>query len=232
MLGRGEQETERPVTMHLHPIFRTLLACAALSFPVSALAQDQAQETPTEPASAQEQAAEADQIQDETPDLGTLPVDTADAPDGETYIAATHRDWQILCSRFGQEEPELCEMYQLLETEDGPIAEISIRTLPAGAGFPAGATITTPLETFLPPGVAFRVDASQPRQEPFFVCTVIGCIARFALQDTDVAAMQRGASAFLTIASIADIEEPIELPVSLMGFTAALDDLRGRMPAE
>jgi invasion protein IalB len=230
--------------MQSHPIFRTLLACALLALPGSALAQDQAEEplqeqvteeeqvTDEEQDTEEEQVVEEEQIQEQAPDIGTMPVSPADAPDGETYVAATHTDWQILCSRFGEDEPELCEMYQLLEADDGPIAEISIRVLPAGSGFPAGATITTPLETFLPPGLAFRIDAGQTRREPFFVCTVIGCIARLGMQEAEIAAMQRGTNAFLTIASIAAVEEPIEIPVSLMGFTAALEDLRGRMPAE
>jgi invasion protein IalB len=197
------------------PILRTLLACAALAFPAATLAQDEAE--PTE-----EQAPAAE----------TLPMAPADAADEETYVAETHADWQILCSRFGEGQPELCEMYQLLETDEGPIAEISIRALPEGSGFPAGATITTPLETFLPAGVVFRVDAGQPRQEPFFVCTVIGCMARLGFEEAEVAAMQRGANAYITIVAIAAIEDPIELPVSLMGFTAALEDIQERMPVE
>lgn len=224
--------------MQSNPIFRILLACAALALPVPALAQDQPRGTAPEaivdgaPADAEQPGGEQAGGEEQVPAIGTLPLDTADAPDGETYVAATHRDWQIICSRFGEDEPELCEMYQLLETEDGPIAEIAVRALPAGAAFPAGVTITTPLETFLPPGLTFRIDGRQPRQEPFVVCTVIGCIARMGLQEAEVTAMQRGLTAFLTIASIAAIEEPIEIPVSLMGFTAALADLRGRLPQE
>ncbi len=206
--------------MQFPPIIRTLLACAALALPGTALAQDEAPDEAPE------------QTEEQAPAVEGLPVPSADAADEETYLAETHVDWQILCSRFGDDQPELCEMYQLLETDEGPIAEISIRALPAEAGFPAGATITTPLETFLPTGVTFRIDASQARQEPFFVCTVIGCMARLGFDEAEVAAMRRGTNAFITIASIVAIEDPIEIPISLMGFTAALEDLQERMEAE
>jgi invasion protein IalB len=198
--------------MQFPPIFRTLLACTALALPGAVLAQEQTEE--------------------QAPALDALPMTPPDAPEEETYLAETHADWQILCSRFGDDEPELCEMYQLLETEDGPIAEVSIRALPDEAGFPAGATITTPLETFLPTGVTFRIDDGNPRQEPFFVCTVIGCMARLGFSEDEVAAMQRGTNAFITITAIVAVEDPIEVPISLMGFTAALADLRERMDAE
>jgi len=212
------------------PIFRTLLACAALAMPGVALAQDTVEED------AAEQAAEPTETEaaEEAPALDpALEALQADQPEGgETYLAATHRDWQVLCTRFEGEEAEFCEMYQLLETEDGPIAEFTVQALPEVAGFPAGVTITTPLETFLLPGVAFRVDAAQPRQEPFFVCTVTGCIARLGLQQAEVTAMQRGAAATVTIAAAVAPDQPIEIPVSLMGFTAAFEDLQGRLPGE
>ncbi len=199
--------------MQSTPILRTLLACAALALPGAALAQDQA------PEAAEEQTP---------PDVGLPPVEPGASVSGNAVVAETHRDWQILCGRLAGAEEDSCEMYQLLETDDGPIAEISIVALPESAGFPAGATITTPLETFLPTGVGFRVDSGQMRQEPFVVCTVIGCIARLGLDESEVTAMQRGASAFVTIASIVAVDQPIEVPVSLLGFTAALEDLQSR----
>lgn len=189
------------------PILRTALICAALALPHAAAAQEEA-----------------------APETEMLPVEPMMTGNGEPFVAATHRDWQILCNRFGEgeQEQEVCEMYKLLETDDGPIAELSIAALPEGSQFPAGMTVTTPLETFLPAGVVVRIDSGQPRQEPFLVCMVIGCIARIGLDESEVSAMQRGVNAFVTIASIAAADQPIELPVSLLGFTAALEDLRAR----
>jgi len=206
------------------PLFRSALVCVALAFAAPALAQDDDALPPGPLVIDGATAGEADE--------GAMPGEGVMTGGGEPYVAATHRDWQILCNRFGEEEQEFCEMYQLLETEDGPIAEISIAALPEGSEFQAGATITTPLETFLPTGVLFRINAGETRQQPFVVCTVVGCIVRMGLSEEDITAMQRGANAFVTISAIVAPNQPIEIPTSLLGFTAAMDDLRERMPAE
>ncbi|WP_209424348.1 invasion associated locus B family protein [Pararhodobacter sp. SW119] len=197
--------------MHPTPTIRTLLVCAAMAVPGSLAAQDTATEEPT---------------------LEVDPSATTATATGESRVAATHRDWQIQCTRVNEEGQEICEMGQLLETDDGPIAEISIVVLPEEAEFAAGATITTPLETFLPTGLGFRIDTSEMRQEPFQICAMIGCIARIGLSAEEIEAMRRGASGFITIAHYSQVNQPIEIPVSLMGFTAAMDDLQARAPTE
>ncbi len=190
------------------PILRAASICLALALPGAALAQEEA------------------------PDTDEMPVEPAIQREGEPVIAATHRDWQIVCNQFGENGQEMCEMIQPLELEGEPIAEIYVVPLPADAAAAAGATIITPLETFLPTGLGFRIDDSQPRQEPFAFCAVFGCVAQLGLDSSEVTAMQRGANAFVTIAHYAAVNEPIEIPVSLMGFTAAFEDLQARMPAE
>lgn len=158
----------------------------------------------------------------------------AEAGLGEPTLVSEHRDWQILCTRFEVDGPEVCEMYQLLtETgSDQPVAEISIAALAASGDIVAGATITTPLETFLPTGMGFRIgaDTEQMRVEEFRVCTVIGCIVRMGLSETEVTQMQRGAEAFVTIVPFVAVDQAVDIRVSLMGFTAALAELRERNP--
>lgn len=157
-----------------------------------------------------------------------------DAPAlGEPYLAATHRDWQVLCTRLEAEGPEICEMYQLLsETNGQPVAEISIAALGEDGDITAGATITTPLETFLPTGLGFRTsaDADAMRIEEFRVCTVIGCVVRMGLSAEEVATLQSGTEAFLTIAPFVAVDQPVDIRISLLGFTAALADVRERTP--
>lgn len=153
---------------------------------------------------------------------------------GEPYLVATHRDWEVLCTRFEEGGEEVCEMYQLLADEtDTPIAEISIAAFPAGSEVVAGATITTPLETFLPTGLGWRVgDATENmRIEGFRMCAVIGCIARLGFEQAEVDALMRGTHAVITIAPFVAVDQPVDIRVSLLGFTAALNDLRERLPA-
>ncbi|MFN3954964.1 MAG: invasion associated locus B family protein [Pararhodobacter sp.] len=194
--------------MNIAETLRLALISAALALPLAT------------PAAAQEQSAE----------------ETAFEP-GEPYLAATHRDWEVLCTRFEVDEPEVCEMYQLLiDGEQNPIAEISIAALPPGnnaaEGLVAGATITTPLETFLPTGLGWRVgDVETMRVEGFRTCTVVGCFARIGFNTEEVEVMKRGSHAIVTIAPFVAIDQPIDIRVSLLGFTAALEDLQARLPA-
>ena len=162
-------------------------------------------------------------------------AEAASTAPGEPYLVATHRDWEVLCTRIGENQEEICEMYQLLMDEDDtPIAEISIAAFPEGGEVVAGATITTPLETFLPAGLGWRVGDSTEnmRVEGFRMCAVIGCIARLGFEQNEVDAMMRGSHAVVTIAPFVAVDQPVDIRVSLLGFTAALNDLRARLPAD
>jgi len=192
--------------MTLRTALCSTLLTAALALPHVALAQD---------TSAESGAA----------------VAAVPAP-GEPYLVATHRDWEILCTRFQADADEICEMYQLLTDDSNtPIAEISIAAFPAGSEVAAGATITTPLETFLPSGLGWRVGDSTEnmRIEGFRMCAVIGCIARLGFSTAEVEALMRGTHAVITIAPFVAVDQPVDIRVSLLGFTAALTDLRGRL---
>jgi len=151
---------------------------------------------------------------------------------GEPFVVAQHQDWEVVCSLVAEAGPELCEMYQLLiDPQEQPVAEISIIAFPAGNELAAGVTITTPLETLLPPGLAFRIGAEgQNRVEPYRVCTVVGCVVRMGLSEAEVDAMKRGADAFITLLAFVAPEQPVELRISLRGFTAAFDETRNRLP--
>ena len=169
------------------------------------------------------------------PGLGaaqTAPEPAAPQP-AQPYVAAEHRDWQVICTRIDGQEAEACEIYQLLREASGqPIAEISIAALAETGQIVAGATITTPLETFLPAGLGFRLgaDAEEMRIEAFRVCTVVGCVVRMGLSAAEVQAMERGSDAFVTIVPFVAVDRPVDITVSLRGFTAAMRDLRARTP--
>ena len=159
----------------------------------------------------------------------------ADAPvaaeEAGPFVAATHQAWQVVCNRIDEAGTEICEMYQLLLDPAGaPIAEISIAALPLGAEFAAGATVTTPLETFLPTGMGFRIgEAETARVEPFRVCTVVGCVVRMGITIEEVDLMKAGSQASILIAPFVAIDQPVEITISLSGFTAALSDLQTRL---
>ena len=150
----------------------------------------------------------------------------------QPYVAATHGDWQVICQPIDP-EVENCEMYQLLlDAQQQPTAEISIAALPFGAEFAAGGTVTTPLETFLPAGLGFRIgDEENVRLEQFRVCTVVGCVVRMGFSAEEVDKLRAGSTATYFITPFVAIDQPVEVTMSLTGFTAALEDVQTRFSA-
>ncbi|MGR3492146.1 MAG: invasion associated locus B family protein [Shimia sp.] len=145
---------------------------------------------------------------------------------GEEYVKETYGDWAIQCitAEEGQEDP--CTLYQLMADEnDNAIAEISLVKLPEGQEAAAGANVVTPLETLLTRQLTIQVDGGQARRFPFTFCTQVGCIARIGLTDADVNAMKRGAAATVTIVPVAAPNQPVQVTMSLTGFTAGFDAL-------
>lgn len=187
--------------MTFRPLVSSTVLAVALTLPFSALAEENAD-------------------QENGPELG------------EAYSVATYQDWEILCTRIEVDGPELCEMYQLLLNEDdSPVAEITVASLPPEEDFPVGATVTTPLETFLLPGLGWQVgDDGEIRAEPFQVCNVVGCAAMLGFDEDEVEAMRMGSHANVLFRPFANPQHLARARVSLMGFTAALEDLADRTP--
>jgi invasion protein IalB len=174
----------------------------------------------TEEEGPQDDAAQDDAAQDEAPDAGA--AGDEEAPVLE-IVRETHGDWQIRCTP----DEEDCFLYQLaLDSEGHPVAEFSLVRLPAGGEAAAGATVVTPLGTLLPAGLYMRIDGGELRQYPFTFCSQVGCFAQLALTQATVTSLQRGRSAQLVVASVAAPDDPVELDVSLTGFTAAYNALQ------
>lgn len=160
------------------------------------------------------------------PDVLTLgePVPDEDGP-GTAYLAATNGDWEVRCIRV-PDDTDPCQMYQRLFTEDGEaVAEIVLFNLPPDAGEAvAAAEIVTPLGTILTQQIAMTVDGGQVKRYPFRFCDPVGCVAQIGLTQADIQAFRRGAVANMVIAHLS-IEEPFNVPISLIGFTASYDQV-------
>ncbi|MCC6305823.1 MAG: invasion associated locus B family protein [Rhodobacteraceae bacterium] len=148
----------------------------------------------------------------------------------ETYLAATHGDWQLVCLR-ADEGSDPCELQQLLaDAEANPVARVNLFPLPPGRQAAAGATIVTPLETLLTEQITIRVDSGQAKRYPFTWCAPVGCIARVGFTAAEIEAFKRGRGATLTIVPVAAPDQPVSLTMSLAGFTAGYDALVATLP--
>ena len=187
--------------MSLQIALRTGLIAGLTALPLTAFAQ-----------------AEAPVVED------GLPVGQEVREVGQTYVAETHGDWEIRCIRAEEGQPEPCQLYQLLVDENGgPVAEFNIFDLPDEGQVIAGATIVTPIDTLLPPGIRMRVDDGAWAEYPFAFCQPIGCFARIGFTAEEVEELKSGSKASLGIVPARNPSQPVTVIMSLNGFTAAYD---------
>lgn len=150
-----------------------------------------------------------------------VPTSRVDAAPGQTYRIAEHGDWNLQCVRLENVAFDPCEIHQVLFNEDGaPTAEISLFPVERD-GVAAGANMMTPLETLLPRGLTLEVPGQEAIVYNFLFCNRQGCVVQTALNDEQVASMRAGDAAKVTLFPAAAPKTPVELSVSLSGFTAA-----------
>ncbi len=156
---------------------------------------------------------------------------------GETFVAEIYRDWQVRCIRADSDEaPDRCEMFQLLEEENGnPVAEFRISVaLVTEDDAVANATVLTPLDTLLSPGLQMQIDDAEPVVLPYAFCRPIGCFVQISLTEQNVDLFQNGADATVVLFALTRDELgqigglPVPTQASLRGFTAAYEDLVAR----
>jgi invasion protein IalB len=157
--------------------------------------------------------------------LGEVPV-------GTTYVAETHGDWEIRCIRAEEGQPEPCQLYQLLrDSEGGAVAEFNVFDVQDDGQIVAGATIVTPLETLLTPGIRLRVDEGNWAEYPFAFCQPVGCFARLGLTGDDLDALRRGTRATVALVPLPAPDQLVQIAASLSGFTAGFAALEIRSAA-
>jgi len=169
------------------------------------------------PAFAQTTAAPADGVTIGVPD--GIP-DQATAEMGKVYLAASFDAWQQRCVKK-PDGADPCQLYQMLKDDTGnPVSEISFFTLPDGAKAVMGATVLAPLETLLTANLRIGVDAGTPKVYPFSYCNVNGCVAKVGFTAEDVAALEAGTEAVMTVVPAAAPDKIVTVKVALKGFTA------------
>lgn len=180
----------------------------------------------TAPAFAQstETEAPADDTAQDAPRADGLSLGAEEQQIGETYVLSEHGDWDLRCIRAPEGQQDPCQLYQLLEDQNGnSVAEINLFNLPGDDKLAAGATIVTPLETLLTQQVRVSVDGSKAKVYPFTFCTQIGCFSRVGFTDGDISSFKRGNEAKISVVPAQAPDQRVELTMSLSGFTAGFD---------
>ena len=223
---------------------KSLMIGAALSAFVAggALAQtatdtttEAAEETATEAPATEAPATDAPaaEAEAETPRADGLNTGSEVVEVGKTYKISDHGDWELRCIKAPEGTKDPCQLYQLLEDQQGnSVAEINLFNLPDDDKLAAGATIVTPLETLLTQNVLLSVDGGKAKVYPFTFCTTIGCFSRVGFTAGDVAAFKAGNSAKIVVVPAQAPDQRVELTMSLSGFTAGFDAVKAATEGE
>lgn len=189
-------------------------AAADTAAPAADTAAPAAEATPAAPADATAPAT-----------APATPTQAAPEGPGTPYVVKTEGDWTLRCFRT-EDGNDPCELYQLLKDANGNnIADISIVTLPEGNQAVAGATIMTPLDTMLPPGVAIKIDSAEAKAYPFMFCAPPGCFVRYGMTAAELDALKKGNAASIAVVPLSAPNQKVEVKMSLKGFTAAYEEL-------
>lgn len=145
---------------------------------------------------------------------------------GEAALKETFGDWEKRCA-----DDNRCYIFQQAVNNEGqPVLRVRIVKLGApiedgqGGTVVARADIITPLDVFLPNGVGMKIDDGPVQTALFVRCRPIGCVARPPLTDLLVEKMKQGGTANFVMFQDPQAP-PVIAPLSLNGFTAAIDSL-------
>ena len=138
-------------------------------------------------------------------------------------------DWLVRCEQPPQGGAERCFMAQNILRQNDEGKRTPLLSVIIGHGEAEGQPITVmqftvPLGLYLPSGIGLQVDQSQPVRIAIEVCSQQACIARYRLDDSVRAAMQKGQAAKVQLT--AANRQTIDVPVSLKGFTKAYAALK------
>ena len=193
-----------------------------------AWAQDAQEATPAdaEPAVEMEQPAEAETGEAAQPNEADAEFPITGTVDEPTFTTEEFGDWELRCTADESE----CFLYQLVLNPAGdPVSEISIIALPAGGEAVTGATVVTPLGTLLPAALSFQIDSGPVQKFPFSWCLRSGCFARFGLPAQGLSSLKAGSKATMSLRALDIPDQPIELDVSLSGFTAGYNAMAAKL---
>ncbi len=177
-----------------------------------------AQTTTTTPPPAATDAAPATEpgismgVPDGMPDQAHAQVD-------QIYLAGTFDAWEERCVKQAN-GGDPCQLYQLLKDQTGnPVVELSIFTLPDGGQAAFGASIMAPLETLLTSNMRIAIDQAKGKFYPFSYCTTAGCLAKVGFTVDELALIQKGKAATVTIVPAAAPDKTVVATITLKGFT-------------
>jgi invasion protein IalB len=152
---------------------------------------------------------------------------TAPPPPAEPGLEVRQfQDWVVRCGQPAGGAPQACEMVQQRLDEQGQtVLAIAVGKVP-NTNDP-GMLIILPLGIWLPPGVVLQVDGGEEVPVRVERCERRGCQVELLLEPNVLTLLKAGTEANVLFQIYDENGEPkvVGVPFSLLGFTAALNEI-------
>lgn len=144
-------------------------------------------------------------------------VASAQAIDGDEY-----ENWTVRCEK--SDGRESCFIFQNLVLQEGgnSILHVAVGYLPGKKDVPV-ILVSMPLGISLPPGAAIKIDEHDAVKFAIERCETSGCRGGFKLDNEMLSRFKKGNTATVTFHD--GHRQPIEMPLSLIGFSAGINAL-------
>lgn len=136
------------------------------------------------------------------------------------------KDWRLRCEAATEQRPEFCEMRQQIVDQDGDrVLLAAVGRLP-NTDTP-GLLFILPLGISLPPGAFLKIDQGEGQRVPVERCVQQGCRIELLLSNALLSQLKAGTRATLSFHVYdGQGQRPrIDVPISLLGFSAALAEV-------
>jgi invasion protein IalB len=159
------------------------------------------------------------------PQQESAPAEQA-APAEETLTEQQFKDWTVRCGRRGEQGPQVCEMQQQQVDEEGRvIMAVAVGQVPGTSDL--GLLVILPLGILLPAGVTLQIGGGAEVPLEVDRCERQGCRIETLLEPDLLNRLKAGsrATVFFEALDPRGERQRLGVPISLLGFTAALNEV-------
>ena len=200
-----------------------LLAALGLGAP-DVLGQQAQEPPPAQGAAPQQGPPQQGAPQQETPQQAPAPEGAA-PPDVE-MTERRFEDWMVRCGRPRGQEAEVCEMQQQqIDNEDRTVMAVAVGQVPGSSD--VGLLVLLPLGILLPAGVTMQIDSGAAIPLEVERCERQGCRIERLIEPDLLSRLKAGtkATVFFEAFDPQGKRQRLGVPISLLGFTAALNEV-------
>lgn len=150
------------------------------------------------------------------------PAEDGEAPEPANLVAEKkppETNWSARCVNSDEGAVVDCRVTQNIAlTKTGQRLLAVVVRIPTNSRTPA-MTLNLPHGLFLPAGTTLQIDKTPPKEILVETCDAKGCYASLDVDDDLLTGLKKGSTLTVTFQNLA--KQPIVVPVTLVGFTAA-----------